>query len=54
MKDLALIKETMSSVEIAENAEMNHKDVLRAIRTIEPAWKKITGRRFPIIRKQFK
>lgn len=52
MKDLALIKETMSSVEIAEYAGMNHKDVLRAIRTMEPAWVKVNGRNFALVEYQ--
>jgi hypothetical protein len=25
-----------------------HKDVLEAIRNMEPAWEKITGRKFPL------
>lgn len=52
MKDLALIKETMSSVEIAEHVGMNHKDVLRSIRTMEPAWVKVNGRNFALVEYQ--
>lgn len=48
MKDLSLIKETMSSVEIAEHVGMNHKDVLRAIRTMEKSWVKVAGRNFAL------
>ena len=41
MKDLSLIKETMSSVEIAELTRKPHNDVLKAIREMELAWVKI-------------
>ena len=43
MKDLSLIKETMSSVEIAELTRKPHNDVLKAIRAMELAWVKIAG-----------
>ena len=33
-------KKTMSSLEIAELAGRNHKDVMRSIRDMEPAWEK--------------
>jgi phage regulator Rha-like protein len=39
---------TMSSREIAELANKRHKDVLEAIRNMEPAWEKVTGRKFPL------
>lgn len=39
---------TMSSREIAEHAGKRHKDVLEAIRAMEPAWEKVTGRKFPL------
>ena len=48
MKNLELIKETMSSIEIAELVNMNHKDVLRAIRSMEPSWLKVSGRNFAL------
>lgn len=48
MKDLVLIKETMSSIEIAELTGKLHKDVLEAIRVMEPAWEKVAGRKFPL------
>jgi phage antirepressor YoqD-like protein len=41
-------EKTMSSREIAEYAVKLHKDVLEAIRTMEPAWVKVTGRKFPL------
>lgn len=49
MKDLALIKETMSSIEIAELTGKPHNDVLKAIRTMEPAWKKVNGGNFSLV-----
>lgn len=39
---------TMSSKEIAEYTGKRHSDVLEAIRNMEPAWEKITGRKFPL------
>lgn len=48
MKDLEIIKETMSSIEIAELTGKLHKDVLEAIRVMEPAWEKVAGRKFPL------
>lgn len=36
----------MTSLQIAEATGKMHKDVLKAIRTMEPAWEKINGRRF--------
>ncbi len=41
-------KLTMSSVEIAERVGKRHCDVMRSIRTMEPAWLKITGRKFAL------
>ena len=42
-------KKTMSSLEIAELAGRNHKDVMRSIRDMEPAWEKINGRNFALV-----
>ena len=39
-------KLTMSSVEIAERTGKPHKDVLKAIRAMEPAWVRISRRNF--------
>lgn len=41
-------KKTMSSLEIAELAGRNHKDVMRSIRDMEPAWVKEGGRNFAL------
>lgn len=40
--------ETMTSVEIAEVADRRHKDVLKAIRNMEHAWEKVSGRKFAL------
>lgn len=40
-------KLTMSSVEIAEMTGKPHKDVLKAIRSMDPAWEKVNGGKFP-------
>jgi phage regulator Rha-like protein len=47
MEELIKVK-TMSSREIAEVAKRQHKDVLESIRNMEPAWEKVTGRKFPL------
>ena len=41
-------KQTMSSLEMAELAGRNHKDLLRSIRSMESAWIKVTGRKFSL------
>lgn len=46
--NLPMNNATMSSRQISDTAERNHKDVLRAIRTMEPAWEKFTGRKFAL------
>ena len=38
----------MTSIEIAEATGKHHKDVLRAIRNMEPAWEKTAGRKFAL------
>ncbi|NDV97411.1 phage regulatory protein/antirepressor Ant, partial [Dysgonomonas sp. 521] len=40
--------QTMSSREIADLANKNHRDIMRAIRTMEPAWVRVTGRKFAL------
>lgn len=49
MKDLSIIKETMSSIEIAELTGKPHNDVLKAIRAMESAWVKINGGNFSLV-----
>ena len=41
-------KQTMTSLEIAELTGKQHKDIMRAIRNMEPAWEKICGRNFAL------
>ena len=38
----------MSSFEIAELAGRNHKDIMRSIRAMEPAWEKVTKGKFSL------
>ena len=38
----------MTSLEIAELTGKQHKDVLKAIRNMEPSWLKVTGRNFAL------
>ena len=40
--------QTMTSLEIAELTGKQHKDVLKAIRKMEPAWMDVTGRKFAL------
>ena len=49
MAEIILSKQTMSSLEIAELAGRNHKDVMRSIREMEPAWVKVNGRNFTLV-----
>ena len=39
----------MTSREIAELAGKPHKDVLKSIRVMEPAWEKVNGRKFSLV-----
>ena len=52
MKTISIYKEqseqTMTSLEIAELTGKQHKDVLKAIRNMEPAWAKVCGRNFAL------
>jgi phage antirepressor YoqD-like protein len=41
--------QTMSSLEIAKLVSREHKDVMRSIRNMEPAWEKINGRKFALV-----
>ena len=39
----------MTSLEIAEVTGKQHKDVMKAIRNMEPAWEKVNGRNFALV-----
>lgn len=39
----------MTSLEASKVAQRRHKDVLRAIRAMEPAWEKVNGRKFSLV-----
>ena len=45
---LMLNDRKMTSREISEYTGKRHSDVLEAIRSMEPAWVKVTGRNFPL------
>lgn len=49
MRNLELIKETMSSLQIAETTGKEHKNVMAAIRTMKPAWEKVNGLKFQLV-----
>lgn len=40
--------ETMSSRVIARITGKQHNDLMKAIREMEPAWRKTTGKNFPL------
>lgn len=44
--DIKKMDQTMTSLEIAEYSGKQHKHVLEAIRTMEPAWAKVAGSKF--------
>lgn len=44
-------QQTMTSIEIAEVTGKQHKNVLQAIRKMEPAWEKVTGLKFQLCMK---
>ena len=41
--------QTMTSLEIAELTGKQHKDIMKAIRKMEPAWEKVNGRKFALV-----
>lgn len=47
MKEM-MQQQTMSSLQIAEVTGKNHKELLRSIRKMEPAWEKICKRKFAL------
>ena len=44
-----LTPQTMTSLEIAELTGKQHKDLMRAVRNMEPAWEKVNGRKFALV-----
>ena len=54
MTNLIKTGQTMTSMQIAEAMGRRHKDVLRAIRSMEPAWEKVHGRKFALMLKTIK
>jgi phage antirepressor YoqD-like protein len=48
MNDITKSEGTMSTLEIAQLTGKRHKDVLEAVRKMEPAWSKVAGRNFPL------
>ena len=42
-------QQMMTSLEIAELTGKQHKDVMKAIRNMEPAWVKVNGRKFALV-----
>ena len=49
MKDLINNVERMTSIEIAEVTGKQHKNVMQAIRNMEPAWEKVNGLKFQLV-----
>ncbi|MBR6893008.1 MAG: Rha family transcriptional regulator [Bacteroidaceae bacterium] len=43
-----LVSLTMTSLEIAELTGKQHKDLMKAIRKMEPAWEKVQGLKFQL------
>ena len=44
--------ERMTSLQIAEITGKAHKDIMRAIRNMEPAWKKVQERKFALLQEE--
>lgn len=42
-------RNSITSIEIAEEAGRNHKDVMRSIREMESAWQQVNGRKFALV-----
>ena len=52
-KSNAMGAQSMTSLEIAQVTGKMHKDVMKAIRNMEPAWLKVNGRNFALIATKF-
>ena len=48
------LQQTMTSLEIAELTGKQHKDLMKAIRNMEPAWEKVHGRKFALMSREVK
>ena len=48
-KSNAMGAQSMTSLEIAHVTGKMHKDVMKAIRNMEPAWLKVNGRNFALV-----
>ena len=46
-------QQMMTSLEIAELTGKMHKDVMKAIRHMEPAWEKVQGRKFALLQRTY-
>ena len=46
-------QQMMTSLEIAELTGKMHKDVMKAIRNMEPAWEKVQGRKFALLQRTY-
>ena len=53
MQTSILVQPTMTSLEIAELTGKQHKNVMQAIRNMEPAWEKVTGLKFQLCEKSY-
>ena len=49
MQTTILVQPTMTSLEIAELTGKQHKNVMQAIRNMEPAWEKVNGLKFQLV-----
>ena len=50
-KIISINNQRMSSLEIAALTGKPHNDVMKAIRKMEPAWRKVQGGNFPLLQK---
>ena len=48
-KSNAMGAQSMTSLEIAEVTGKQHKNIMQAIRNMEPAWMKVNGLRFQLV-----